>query len=155
MLGSTAQLKTAHSAYCQGKHYTGSNPPSFPEFICMVTLEAIFGRRFPTQWPEFLRSTRTGICLELDGYCKELELAFEYNGEHHYNGDHPFHKGSRVKFLTQVQNDRFKYAVCRRMGITLFVIPYTVDEDFIPEFIATSLPPEYERYRLDLIAAAA
>lgn len=155
MIGTTAQLKAAHKLHCQKQLYNGPNPPSFPEFICMVTMETIFGKRFPTQWPEFLRSTRSSVLLELDGYCTALALAFEYNGEHHYNGDHPFHKGSKVKFLTQVQNDRFKYAVCRRVGITLLVIPYTVDEDDIPEFIATSLPPEYEPFRLDIAAAAA
>jgi hypothetical protein len=129
----------------------GKRAPSIGENICRITLEAIFGRKFPTVHPDFLRSTRSGICLELDGYCEPLALAFEYNGEQHYSFPNGFH-ANQYKFMVQVQNDRFKRAVCRRVGITLVVIPYTIAAEIIPEYIANLLPPEYEPFRLDLVS---
>eukprot|EP00414_Alexandrium_minutum_P004815 CAMPEP_0113830442 /NCGR_PEP_ID=MMETSP0328-20130328/6332_1 /TAXON_ID=39455 /ORGANISM="Alexandrium minutum" /LENGTH=103 /DNA_ID=CAMNT_0000798557 /DNA_START=327 /DNA_END=635 /DNA_ORIENTATION=- /assembly_acc=CAM_ASM_000350 len=45
------------------------------------------GLTFRKRRPSFLRSSKGGY-LELDGYCEELQLAFEYNGEQHYSAVH-------------------------------------------------------------------
>merc|ERR1712194_453120 len=50
--------------------------------------EQIFtGFNFITCRPSFLKR-HTGGRLELDGYCAALGIAFEYNGEQHYDAKH-------------------------------------------------------------------
>ena len=57
--------------------------------------QSIFpGSSFRKCRPKFLRTERGGR-LELDGYCKERGIAFEYQGEQHYNPASWFHKGRR------------------------------------------------------------
>ena len=55
------------------------------EKICREVFEVLFNRLFPKTRPAWLINPGTRRRLELDGYCKELGLAFEYNGEQHYN----------------------------------------------------------------------
>lgn len=88
--------------------------------------ERIFaGRVFPTRRPEFLRGFR-GAKLELDGYCEDLGLVFEYHGEQHYQPDHFFHGFSKEVYAAQVQRDRQKIALCEAAGIRLVVVPHMV-----------------------------
>jgi len=61
--------------------------------------------------------------MELDGYCKELKLAFEYNGHQHYT------KTTRIKNYNLDQrkkDDKLKKELCKRNGVTLIIIPYLI-----------------------------
>jgi len=90
--------------------------------------ESIFNKQFPTVRPDFLKNPNTGYNLELDGYCKELKLAFEYDGRFHYE--------ERNKTLTSEQIQRhgsleitkqidiLKDNLCVQNGIILIRIPY-------------------------------
>ena len=53
------------------------------ENMCRVVFEQLFGRPFPTKRPNWLKSSK-GFNLELDGFCEQLNLAFEYQGEQHF-----------------------------------------------------------------------
>jgi len=55
---------------------------------CRVIFEKITGCKFPSKRPNFLKNPKTGFNLELDGYCEELKLAFEYDGEQHFSSGH-------------------------------------------------------------------
>lgn len=88
------------------------------ERICRVVFEAIFKRKFPTKRPFWLRNLFTGKNLELDGYCKELKLAFEYQGQQHFK---PVYGKNNLK--TTQSNDQLKVDCCRDNGVTLVVIP--------------------------------
>ena len=127
-----------------------NNKVSQGEFVCRVTLEAIFQLPFNKAEPDFLKSTLSAKNLELDGYNEQLKLAFEYNGIQHYVFPNYWHK-SYEQFERQIKHDRYKRAICPRLGVTLLIIPYTISLQDIPEYIAALLPPEFDPYRYDLI----
>lgn len=100
-------------------------------------LETIFcGHYFPTCRPHFLRGS-AGRCLELDGYCAALCLAFEYNGEQHYDPTSFFNRFSASRFPTQVARDQKKIALCKAAGIRLIVVPCMARDRW--NFVRTSL----------------
>jgi hypothetical protein len=61
----------------------------------------------------------------LDGYNKDLKLAFEYNGVQHYKFSPKFHK-SMKDFEDQIKRDSDKKIMCKKANVTLIEIPYTV-----------------------------
>lgn len=85
--------------------------------------ETLLGHKFPTERPDWLKSKTTGANLELDGYCPELKLAFEYQGEYHYFPVLPHNKEKSVDDIQK--NDAYKAAVCKHHGVSLIQVPYT------------------------------
>lgn len=82
--------------------------------------------------------------LELDGYSKKLQLAFEYNGEQHYKIDPYFFK-TKGGFLSLKERDKQKVAYCITNNIDIIVIPYTEKSNkALVEFIAKKMPKQYE-----------
>lgn len=60
--------------------------------------------------------TNTIAAMELDGYCEELKIAFEYQG-------HPSHwRKEHVRYEQTVASDKLKVKLCKKLGITLVVI---------------------------------
>jgi hypothetical protein len=94
------------------------------------------GHRFVKSRPDFLRHPETGRCLELDLYCEELKIAVEYNGRQHYEYTPHFHT-SPLDLHDQMQRDQLKLKLCRKHGIKLIVVPYTVTD--IHEFLKRKL----------------
>lgn len=94
---------------------------SFSERIVRVFFETLFGKSFPKQRPEWLRSP-SGSWMELDGYCSELRLAFEHHGRQHYEFIPFFHKGKQ-DFLRRRKLDQLKARLCRNKGVVLIEIP--------------------------------
>lgn len=84
--------------------------------------ETLLGYKFPTVRPDWLKSKTTGKNLELDGYCQELQLAFEYQGEYHYFPVLPHNKDKSVEDIQK--NDAYKLKVCKRQGVSLIQVPY-------------------------------
>ena len=64
--------------------------------------------------------------LELDSYFPELKLAFEYNGEQHYEWIKFFHK-TKEEFEAQKYRDKCTKKICKLLGITLIIIKYKED----------------------------
>ena len=90
------------------------------ERICRAYFQQIFGKRFPKSRPKWLKNS-SGYQLELDGYCKDLKIAFEYQGEQH-NTAVKFYGG--LESLLQIRkNDKEKMQLCNKHGIRLFAIP--------------------------------
>ena len=95
-------------------------------------LETIFHpAEFVSQNPSFLNG------LQLDGYCKELSLAFEYQGEQHYDADNYFHFGERSSFLAQQERDARKAKLCEAEGVRLVLVPYFANDK--RTFVVTAL----------------
>ena len=59
------------------------NKNSKSEEITRAILENLFEAKFPKKRPYWLRNSR-GRLMELDGYCEELQLAFEFQGRQHF-----------------------------------------------------------------------
>ena len=95
----------------------------------------LFNKRFVKVRPKWL--TYTEKRLELDGYCKELKLAFEYNGMQHYELTY-FNKNNPKKLAEMQARDKFKQKSCKERGIILISIPYT-EQDNLEQFILSEL----------------
>ena len=109
---------------------------------CRDILELIFGGKFPTKRPNFLKNPETGRNLELDCYNEELKLALEYNGKQHYVYPNAFHK-SKQDFMQQLRRDRYKKLRCDQEGVFLITVPYNVPNirDHILKHIPHTLIP--------------
>ena len=59
-------------------------------FYVRQLFASAFGRPFIKVRPKFLEG------LELDGYCEELKIAFEYDGEQHFKFPNWFHKSQEA-----------------------------------------------------------
>lgn len=111
---------------------------SVGENVCRKVLEDLYQTSFPSTRPNFLRNPETGYNLELDGYSRELNMAFEYQGKQHYEYPNDFHS-SKQHFLQQVRRDRFKAEKCQQMSVYLLVIPYSIPTQEIRQYILNKI----------------
>ena len=99
--------------------------------------ERIFQKSFESVRPDFLKNPETDCNLELDGYCEELKLAFEYDGRTHYQEwDNKSSDMSKLQYIQK--NDALKDKLCKQAGIALIRVPYWESlnlEDFIKDKI--------------------
>ena len=97
------------------------NKGSKSEEICRITFEQIFGFDFPKARPKWLRNSRNNQ-MEIDGYCEELGIGFEYQGTQHFSKQ--FYGTSLEK---RIADDEIKAKLCQEHGIHLFIIDYKMD----------------------------
>ncbi len=102
------------------------------ERACRKFFEAMFGHNFPSSKPSWLVSKKV-TRMELDGFCKELNLAFEYHGPQHYRDVGFFSK--TMNFQKRMEYDKIKIELCKEHGVTLVHVPYTVKLEDIGTFI--------------------
>lgn len=86
---------------------------------CREILENMTNLKFPKVRLDGLRNPLTNKKLELDGYCEELKLAFEFDGPTHYQ---PIY--GMDNFKKTVSRDLIKNKLCSKMNIFLIRIPY-------------------------------
>ena len=109
---------------CASRRYRSEN-------ACRKFFEAIFDNKFPNKRPDWLRDEK-GEKLQLDGYCKELGLAFEYQGEHHYKKIYYL----KNKSLEDIQRrDKLKIEICKKNNVVLIQVPFTVSYNDVQEYI--------------------
>lgn len=89
---------------------------SVGERAVRYVLESIFHHEFIKTRPHWLVN-KEGKRLELDGYCSELNIAFEHNGKQHYSIE--YHRGTSKL----VENDLLKIELCRKNKVNLIVVP--------------------------------
>lgn len=109
------------------------------EKICRDTMEKIYGVPFKNTRPGWLKNHLTGRNLELDCYNEKLKLAVEYNGEMHYKWPN-YYNQTYQEFKNQARRDKLKHELCKKQGVHLIVVPYTVPFNLIPTYIMYHLP---------------
>jgi len=102
------------------------------ERICRKYFEGMFGKKFLHVRPKWLVA-RNGERLELDGYCKELKLAFEYQGRQHYLSKDFFQ--TKKDFNKRKEYDKLKKKLCKSNGITLVIVPFWVSPEKMGKYI--------------------
>ena len=104
------------------------------EQVCRGFFERVFKAKFPKQRPEWLVNPFSGGQMHLDGYSKKLKLAFEFNGPQHYVFYPKYHR-KYEDFVKQQERDSIKSELCKKNGITLIIVPYTLDYDEFQDYI--------------------
>jgi len=92
------------------------------ETICMELMSDIFNVSFTPNVHFFYDLDNPKKYYELDGYCSDTKLAFEYNGRQHYEYPNHCHK-NEADFISLQQRDKAKVQWCIDNGITLITIP--------------------------------
>lgn len=102
------------------------------EEICRFIFENTLKAKF-----EKCRLKYKDTTLELDGYNSKLEIAFEYNGRQHYE----ITSMTKNKKLLEHRQflDNLKVEYCKLKGINLIVIPYTIKNDELLNYITRKL----------------
>ena len=102
---------------------------------CRTIMENIYNKPFPKGRHSFLINPETKHPLELDGYNKELKIAFEYQGRQHYEAVEYF--GGETNFKNQQKRDTLKKELCTKHNITLIEIPHWTKDLY--EYISQEL----------------
>lgn len=88
------------------------------EHVCRQIIEQLYDKKFKSSWDIIKRKGKRN--LQLDGYCPELKIAFEYQGIQHTTG-----WGRDVNSLIAIkQRDYEKKQICIEKGILLLEIHY-------------------------------
>lgn len=120
-----------------GQWCSTCNKTSKSEEITRAILQNLFESPFPKKRPSWLRNSR-GRQMELDGYCEELGVAFEYQGIQHfkkiglYGGDLP----------QRIADDTTKAKLCQRNKVRLLIFTYKDDFDEFHEIAKRQLKNE-------------
>lgn len=104
------------------------------EQICRGFFERIFKAKFPKLRPNWLINSFSRGQMHLDGYNKNLKLAFEFNGPQHYLLYPKYHKCIE-DFTAQQERDKIKSELCKKNCVILITVPYTLDYDEFQKYI--------------------
>ena len=117
--------KSNWSMICNKKRWCPICSSGFNEKCCKYVFEKLFNFPFIKYKPNWMATNINDMRtrLELDGYCKELNIAFEYQGQQHYNIIQKF-KGTEEKLNKQKQRDKLKICLCKQNNVKLIIIPY-------------------------------
>jgi len=100
-------------------------------------LETLTRHRWPKARPDWLLNVR-GRRMELDGFCKILQIGFEYHGEQHFNVVPHFHRKNK-SLPRQQSDDRQKRRLCLEHGVKLIEVPFTIDMIGMLDFLVAAL----------------
>lgn len=124
--------------WCQPSKITGGKR----EEQCRLIFESIFGIKFPSVRLSVFTNPSTGRHLELDGYCRSLALAFEYDGDQHRK------VGGFTKTEDDLCNlqarDALKDEIAAREGIDLIRIADTVAD--LDAYIRAHIPARLQYF---------
>ena len=89
-----------------------------------LIFEYLFKHPFPAAMLDWNVNPWTNRLLELDGYCKEFNVAFEHDGKQHFQERGFSKNGTRKDFIYLKFRDEQKKKNCRANGVLLVNVPY-------------------------------
>jgi hypothetical protein len=92
------------------------------EMMIKYIIESLMGEKFVKIRPDFLKFPKTNRNLELDMFNESLKLAFEYQGNQHYDIIPKF-KMTAQNLSDYQERDAFKKKKCQNENIKLIDIP--------------------------------
>lgn len=107
------------------------------ERACRAYLEALTGHAFPRARPKWLINAR-GHRMELDGWCRELSVAFEHHGAQHY-ATVPHFQRRKESLERRIADDCAKRAACATNGVGLIEIPFSIPASELPAWLHAQL----------------
>lgn len=119
----------------------------------------IFGQSFERSRNLPWLINEAGNAMELDGYNAELGLAFEHNGQQHYELD-GFYSRQQHQLNRRINDDSKKAQLCKENKVTLIIIPFTVPIVEIQNFVLDELrsggitPPVTETFQPGLVRSS-
>ncbi len=122
---------------------------------CRRIFQDIFGVRFKSCRPDWLKNPVTKRNLELDGFNENIKtplgygLAFEYDGIQHGQFNSHFHKNTD-EFVYQVKKDSWKDLKCKEKNIVLIRVPHYVAFQDLTRYIQQEL----KRNKIDIPMAS-
>ena len=120
------------------------------EALCRTMLETMLKAKLPKFRPEWLMNPTTKRKLELDMYCRELKLAFEFDGSQHDTFS-PYYHRNKEHFRYRRLLDRLKNEMCREAVVLLIRIPWhqvsLSDEGKTAEFLSNLLRQHHIPHR--------
>lgn len=111
------------------------------EHICRQIIEQLYSAKFNSCWNTIKRVGKRN--LQLDGYCPELKIAFEYQGIQHIQG----WKSKKESLELIKQRDKEKKQICKDMGILLLEINYYKKINDVLDIINTTIKDIKESYK--------
>lgn len=116
------------------------------ERLCRHYFEQLTGSQFPSVKPEWLLNANNNR-MELDGYCEELSLAFEHQGKQHYQKVEHFNRRNE-SLRWRLESDALKRKICQDHAITLIEVPYWIENEDLPSWIANQINQERSDIKL-------
>ena len=113
------------------------------EAKCKFILEQLLKKTFIKARPKWLHKLEEAMPLELDGYCESAKLAFEYQGEQHFE---PFGYITQDDVNEIKSRDALKIELCKSQKIVLLVIEPERRAGNLEEQIRTKL----SKHRIDI-----
>jgi len=110
---------------------------SYGENITRQIFEQLLNVEFPKIKPDWLINDN-GNKLELDGYNKEIKIAFEYNGVQHYEINNRFHHNEQ-SLKKQQRHDEIKRTLCDEHNILLIEISHNIKHSNLINYIKQKL----------------
>lgn len=111
------------------------NPPSGFEKYVRDKIEKLTGHKFPTVYPSWLCSK---INFELDGYNKELGIAFETQGPQHYEFNKKYYT-NYPDYHRRILHDQIKRDKCAKYGIGLIIVDHSIPKHLLTYYIGSRL----------------
>lgn len=151
-LGHEFEMRFSHVK--RGQWCPTCNKGSKSEEIARTTFEQIFGKKFPKKRPKWLKNSR-GFQMEIDGFCEELKIGFEYQGIQHFSLSI---YGSDVQLRNE--DDKYKAKLCSSNGIRLFILTHAMEYRDFPKEIAlqakslmVDMPKNWKDLEVDIFQA--